>query len=109
MTPSRPAHPCARPGCPKLVTGASYCPEHEQTRRQKSPEQKRFYSSRSWRRTSELIRKQRPVCESCRAKPSKVVDHVNGDWQDNRPENLQALCTDCNATKTARQHRAKAR
>jgi hypothetical protein len=29
---------------------------------------------------------------------SLEVDHVNGDWCDNRPENLRILCPNCHAT-----------
>ncbi|MFF3332245.1 HNH endonuclease [Streptomyces sp. NPDC002888] len=32
------------------------------------------------------------------SKPLRLeVDHVNGDWWDNRPENLQLLCPNCHA------------
>lgn len=109
MTPTRPPHPCAKPGCPTLVTTGSYCTEHEATRRHKDPEQACFYRSSHWTKLSKLIRKQRPVCESCRSKPSQFVDHVDGDWRNNAPENHAALCRDCNATKTAKQHRGKVR
>jgi len=44
------------------------------------------------------------VCSTCdtgsawNGKPLRLeVDHLNGDWWDNRPENLQLLCPNCHA------------
>lgn len=45
------------------------------------------------------------VCAVCgtgtewNSKPLRLeVDHISGDWWDNRPENLQLLCPNCHAT-----------
>lgn len=44
-----------------------------------------------------------PYCTACGAKPGLGVyldiDHINNDPSDNRPENLQVLCHQCNMGK----------
>jgi DNA (cytosine-5)-methyltransferase 1 len=41
-------------------------------------------------------RKQRkPACESCGSKNRLHVHHINEDWTNNQPENLQTLCIYC--------------
>jgi hypothetical protein len=105
MTP-RPSRPCAKHGCPALVAGSTYCAEHTPTRK-KDPEQAKHYGSSRWRKLSEIVRKQEPICAMCLERPSAVTDHIDGDWRNNDRENLRGLCRDCNARHTGKQHRWK--
>lgn len=108
MSPTRPGRPCATPGCPLIVHGASHCPAHEQTRRYKPEEQRRFYNSTRWKKLRAIVRAQEPICRICFTNPSTSVDHIDGDWQNNERSNLRAVCTSCEKTRTAVQHRRKA-
>lgn len=104
--PTQPATPCAQPGCPVLVYGASRCAAHKVERR-KDPEQARFYGSSRWQSIRSLIRHRDPLCVMCSREPSKIVDHIDGDWRNNDPSNLRGLCAACNASHTGRQHQGK--
>src|SRR5574341_711139 len=37
----------------------------------------------------------KPQCEACGATQNRQAHHVNTDWKDNRPENVQTLCLFC--------------
>ncbi|MFE2923111.1 HNH endonuclease signature motif containing protein [Streptomyces goshikiensis] len=37
------------------------------------------------------------------------IDHINGDWRDNRPENLRFLCPNCHSTTDTYRGRGKGR
>ena len=107
--PTIPNHPCAHPGCPKLVArGKKYCDEH----RALHPEEIRSASSRGydsrWRKARAQFLAEHPLCEECRKNgrytKATDVDHIvahRGDpelfWDRN---NWQALCHVCHSRKT---------
>ena len=37
----------------------------------------------------------KPVCEACGSTENRQAHHVNMDWKNNRPENVQTLCLFC--------------
>lgn len=112
VSASRAAHVCAFPRCPTIVVGQTRCPEHTITRTQrqaKDPAQAKFYASSRWRAISLMVRREEPFCRLCKRARSRMTDHIDQDWRNCARENLRALCHECNASLTAKQHRAKVR
>jgi 5-methylcytosine-specific restriction protein A len=105
MSPTAASRPCLSPGCSALVKNG-YCTDHRRER-PKDPDQARFYASTRWKKLRAIIRARDPICKLCEVRPSQNVDHISGEWRDNRPENLRGLCNDCERSHTARQHQAK--
>lgn len=86
------------------------CPAHQvkqNDRRQKDPAQVAFYNSTAWKKLRAMIRAQEPWCRICTVNRTTNVDHIDGDWRHNQRENLRGLCTECEKTRTGRQHRAR--
>ncbi len=111
--PFKPNHPCAHPGCPRLVpSGEKYCEEHrplhlEEVNRPSA--YSRGYGRR-WQRESKAFLREHPLCALCMLKdPPKytkatVVDHIIPHRCDQRlfwdKTNWQALCKECHDRKT---------
>ena len=108
--PRTPNHPCAHPGCPRLVpTGKKYCDGHAG----QHPEDVRSAASRGydarWQKARKRFLASHPLCEEClkngRVTAATDVDHIvahRGDetlfWDRN---NWRALCHSCHSRKTA--------
>lgn len=118
--PYRPNKPCAFSRCPNLVpVGKTYCPKHQpydQAQRQRQDRDRgtawsRGYDS-EWRRLRDHHLKANPLCSSCLKngilRAGTCVDHIR-PFQDRSdplrldPNNLQTLCAECHAIKTATQ------
>lgn len=106
---TRPAHPCAEPGCASLVRGNAYCGACRVTREERNPkaaELRAFYDSTRWKTIRAIVRRNQPICMECKRRPSQTVDHLNG-IEDNRLESLRALCWGCHNRKSGREHSVK--
>lgn len=107
MTPYRPASPCTVPGCPRRSLGHGLCAVHARQRSLQGDEQRGSASERgygaAWRVIRDAYLADHPDCVSCGA-PATDVDHIIarrwGGTDDE--ENLQALCHECHAKKTAK-------
>jgi 5-methylcytosine-specific restriction endonuclease McrA len=69
----------------------------------------RFYDLRIWRdhiRPQKL--RQNPLCEYCQERNvvqiASEVDHIDGDPENNLPENHRSACKSCHSAKTAREN-----
>jgi 5-methylcytosine-specific restriction endonuclease McrA len=54
---------------------------------------------RKWQKISKIFLARNPFCNTCKM-PSRVVDHVDGDGNNNTLDNYQALCISCHSKKT---------
>ena len=104
-----PDHPCAHPGCPRLVPrGKKYCDEHAtQHPEEIRPAAARGYGAR-WNKARKRFLEKNPLCVEClkagRYVKATDVDHIvphRGDpklfWDGG---NWQALCHRCHSVKT---------
>lgn len=96
MSPRRPPHPCAQPGCPELVSIACpRCPKHEQEY-QRERNRRRTHYKGQWRKTSQAARRAQPFCSRCGATADLTADHVQARSLD---AGVDVLCRSCNTRK----------
>ena len=112
--PRMPDHPCAHPGCPRLVRhGEKYCEAH----RALHPGEVRSATTRGyngeWRKARTAFLHAHPFCAECMKRgvftKATVVDHITphrGDynlfWD---RSNWQSLCKGCHDVKTGKEDR----
>src|SRR5690349_1609547 len=101
--------PCPEPGCPELITRKQRaCPEHRRQREAHRPQRMRGRAG-VVRREQFLL--ENPLCRMChdegRVTAADEVDHVIALAHGGRDvwSNLQALCYDHHAAKTAEERR----
>lgn len=115
--PSRPKHPCGKPGCPGLArAGEKYCERHPDLEVEERRESSRQYNrtrptaaqrgyGAAWRAVRARVLADVPNCQNCGAagRPDDHVDHVLpvAKGGTNERENLRRVCKPCHSSKTA--------
>lgn len=102
--------PCLAQGCGELVDGGGYCEaharpawQHTDRRGRTLSRHERGYDSR-WEKRRAIQLAKEPNCRRC-GKPAVTVDHIvpKADGGSDAWANLQSLCADCHARKSARE------
>ena len=114
--PARSPHPCSRAGC-GVLTRVRYCETHQTAWLESQQERKRRFdetrgspSERGygprWQRIRLVVLAREPLCRFCkeagRIVAAGVVDHIDGDTNNNADENLRPLCKRCHDKRTGR-------
>ena len=93
---------CTWPGCPNL-SDQSRCQEHRRAEDEdRGTRTERGYGAQ-WQRVRARKLARDPLCEDCKARgvlrEAAQVHHIDSDNRNNRPENLESVCTFCHAAK----------
>lgn len=102
-----PRRPCAAPGCPRLVTRGSRCPDHRRQAQRRYDDHRgpdrQWYGKPGWRRFRAQILAARPMCERCAEQGVRragshvhhVVPRKVAPCRAMDPLNVTVLCGPC--------------
>lgn len=105
------SHPCENPECKNLTTNSRFCCRKCCGRNTRLKKIDRFFAGklndndiRDEPIRNILIERQGGGCEICGIPPiwnSRpivfIVDHIDGNYENNLPENMRAICPNCNS------------
>jgi len=95
--PRAPKH-CGRPGCPALVTGRTYCDDHDP-----APWAGAGGRTRAQRALALQVVDQEPICRDCQRAPSTEAGHIIAKSRGGpyTRSNLKGQCRPCNLAQLA--------
>ena len=98
------ASPCCEPGCWRISVKDARCELHQRAltplqRRPRTAPRNPLYDSPAWRSLRTKVLLSAPHCRIC-GQGADVVDHIDGNADNNELYNLQPLCVRCHNRKT---------
>lgn len=99
---------CLWPQCQEKILTGSYCDTHKKQKQSeydatRDPDSTRFYNSRRWKLLRQMKLNKNPLCEICllegKIQVADMVDHVDGDFNNNDEDNHMSLCNACHNKK----------
>lgn len=112
--PRRSSSPCRYPGCGNLIPLPGYCDNHKKAvvgwDHTKTTTQRGY--GQSWRKLRKIIlERDSYLCQQCKrrgtVRAATEVDHIIPKFKggDDDHDNLEAICKQCHASKTAKEKR----
>lgn len=116
--PAAAPRPCSAPGCGKLLRLGAQCPDHPRNwgkqDKRRGNRHERGYGNDWVRLRGQVMLRDKGLCQPClglsRYTPAAEVDHIvpKARGGTDAPNNLQAICRTCHASKTAQESNLRA-